>query len=202
MLKTTALAFAAIALSLVALWGRHTPRSEREDGKEVQEAALHRDVGDIRRPDMIRSLDRQAAEKIRKDRMFGIPLGGLLFLAIERLDSHQAHETSHVPAADAIASLAIFNRSSVVADHGREGVSLPGVASNATHVYSLHSKGRPLPALSDSSDASDARLPVLQVEQPVAGGRGGRIGSRRLGLLVRASDQDTMTQNLDASHFS
>ncbi len=36
--------------------------------------------------------------------MLWIPLRGLLFLAIERLDSHQAHETSDVPAADAIAS--------------------------------------------------------------------------------------------------
>ena len=42
------------------------------DRHKVKEATLHRDVGDIGAPDMVRSLDRQAPEQIGPDPVLGV----------------------------------------------------------------------------------------------------------------------------------
>jgi hypothetical protein len=44
------------------------------------------------------------ALQVGEDRMFRIAFCRLLFLSIERLDTHELHESRNVPAADTIAS--------------------------------------------------------------------------------------------------
>lgn len=47
--------------------GQHVAAEPVQDGHEEGEAVQERDVGDIRRPDLVGSLDRQAAQQIGKD---------------------------------------------------------------------------------------------------------------------------------------
>jgi len=46
---------------------QHAPVRHVDDRREMDEAAPHRDVGDIHRPDMVGPLNRRAAQKIRVD---------------------------------------------------------------------------------------------------------------------------------------
>lgn len=55
--------------------------------------------GHVCRPGLIRSIDRQAAQQAREDGMLGMRPTGVL-TAINRLDSHAAHERRDVLAAD------------------------------------------------------------------------------------------------------
>ncbi len=43
------------------------------DGHEKDEAARHRDVGDVGRPDLVGPLDRERAQQVREDRVGPMP---------------------------------------------------------------------------------------------------------------------------------
>lgn len=70
-----------------------------DEGNEVHEAANHRDVSHVRRSDLIRSIEGDAAQQVRDDgiletRPTCVPA------AVNRLDSHAAHERRDVPSAN------------------------------------------------------------------------------------------------------
>src|SRR5680860_926697 len=67
--------------------------------RQVDKAARHRDVGQIHGPDLIGSLNAQAAQQIRIDLVPGIAATGV-GLAVQRLDTELAHERRNVLAAD------------------------------------------------------------------------------------------------------
>ena len=54
---------------------QHPATRPVQDRKQIHEAPLHRNVGDIGRPDMIGRDDRQIAQQIGIDRMGGMPAG-------------------------------------------------------------------------------------------------------------------------------
>lgn len=63
-----------------------------------------RTVGDIRRPDLIRTRDRQVSEQIGIDPMAGMSAAERRF-AIQGLDSHAAHQRGHLVSANGTALL-------------------------------------------------------------------------------------------------
>ena len=69
------------------------PARPVNDLHQIKEAALHRDMGDVGAPDMVRSLDRQAPEQIGPDPVLGVWIAGVR-RPIDRLKPHQAHQTS------------------------------------------------------------------------------------------------------------
>ena len=74
-------------------------RSIRGDGDEIDEAARHRDIGDIRRPDLIGPLDLHAAQQIGINLVARRGFRGVA-APIDRLDPHAPHQRCHVSAAD------------------------------------------------------------------------------------------------------
>jgi hypothetical protein len=70
-----------------------------EHDREIHEAARHRDVGDVHRPDLVRTCDRQAAQQIGIDLVAGFRPGGAR-TAVERLYPHPPHQCFDMPAAD------------------------------------------------------------------------------------------------------
>ena len=70
------------------------------DRHQVEEAAPHRDIGDVGAPDMVRPLDRQAPQQIRVDPVLGVGRAGAR-RPIDRLKPHQAHQTTGPAAPDA-----------------------------------------------------------------------------------------------------
>ena len=83
---------------------RHPPRQDPaaepvDDGRQVDEAARHRDVGDVHRPHLVGPLDRQPAQQVRIDLVAGRRLRRVR-PAVERLDPHAPHQRRDVPAAD------------------------------------------------------------------------------------------------------
>src|SRR5438445_4678029 len=75
-----------------------TGRPVEHDG-EIDEAARHRDVGDVHGPDLVWARDLHAAQQIRIDLVARFGLGGAR-TAIERLYPHPTHQRLHMPAAD------------------------------------------------------------------------------------------------------
>ena len=61
------------------------------DRDQIEEAAAHRDVGDVGAPDMVRPLDRQAPQQIRVDPVLGMRRAGPQ-RPPDRLKPHQAHQ--------------------------------------------------------------------------------------------------------------
>src|SRR5664279_4505418 len=78
---------------------QHAPAVPVDHGRQVDEAARHRDVGDVHRPDVVRTRDRQHAQQVRVDR---VPwrLLARVGLAVQRRDAHAPHQRGHVLAAD------------------------------------------------------------------------------------------------------
>lgn len=72
------------------------------DSKQVHEASLHRDVGDVRRPDVIRLNDFQIAQQVGIDLVCRMPLAGVGF-AIPRMDAHAPHQGPDTFSADEVA---------------------------------------------------------------------------------------------------
>lgn len=70
-----------------------------DDGHEVHEAASHRDLSHVRRPDLVRAIDAQTAQQVREDGMLGMRPAGVL-PAVNRRDPHAAHQCRDVLAAD------------------------------------------------------------------------------------------------------
>ena len=79
------------------------------DRHQVEEAALHRDIGDVGAPDVIRPLDRQAAQQIRVNPVLGVRIAGPR-RPIDRLKPHQTHQTAGPTAPDPHACAAQMKR--------------------------------------------------------------------------------------------
>lgn len=60
-------------------------------GHQIDEAAPHRNVGDVRRPDLIRPVDAQVPQQIRIDVTARCLLAGVGF-PVEGFDAHLGHE--------------------------------------------------------------------------------------------------------------
>ena len=71
-------------------------------------AALHRDVGDVDRPDLVRELRLVIAQQVWHDGFFEIPLGKV-GLRVNGVDAHLPHELPHGLAADVVALLLQFH---------------------------------------------------------------------------------------------
>ncbi len=83
---------------------RQSPRQDStagpvEDHGQIHEAAAHRDVGRVHRPDLVRAVDGDAAQQIREHGMLAMPATGPRPL-VERLDAHPAHQRGDMLAAD------------------------------------------------------------------------------------------------------
>ena len=74
-----------------------------QHGKQIDKATLHRDVGDVCRPHVIRASDRQMAQEIGIDLVGGMPLAGVR-LAIQGLNTHAPHQRGDMPPANRMAS--------------------------------------------------------------------------------------------------
>ena len=79
--------------------GQNEPARPVHDRHQVKEAALHRDVGDIGAPDMVRPLDRQAPQQIGPDPVLGVRIAGAR-RPIDRLKPHQTHQPPGPASAD------------------------------------------------------------------------------------------------------
>src|SRR5664280_2479357 len=77
----------------------HAPAEPVDDGGEIDEAARHRDIGDVHRPDLVRTFDLQPAQKIGINL---IPWRGLrrIRLTVDRFDPHAHHQRGDMAAAD------------------------------------------------------------------------------------------------------
>ena len=73
-----------------------------DDGREIDEAARHRYVGDVHRPDLVWPGHRQVAQEVRVDLVPRRWLRGPR-AAIERLDAHRLHQRRHVEPAHLMA---------------------------------------------------------------------------------------------------
>ncbi len=94
--------------SLDAEVGRHADRhavrqhlagGPVENRDQIDETPLHRDVGQLGGPDLVRSVDRQALQQVRIDRVFRMRCAGVA-LAVDRCDLHLAHQRAGMLAAD------------------------------------------------------------------------------------------------------
>lgn len=71
--------------------GEHLATGNIEDGDQKQKSVRHRDITDIRGPDLVRPLDFQARQQVRVNRRLPCRDTRARF-AVERLDPHTAHE--------------------------------------------------------------------------------------------------------------
>src|SRR5215203_202525 len=78
---------------------QHLPAGPVHDRHQVQKAPAHRDVGHVRAPDLVRSLNRKPAEQIRVHPVLGMRQAGPRFL-INRHQAHGAHEAANAMATD------------------------------------------------------------------------------------------------------
>lgn len=83
---------------------QHPATRPVQDGEEIHEAALHGNIRDICRPDVIGTTDREIAEKIRIDGVGRMPPTERRF-AIQGLDPHAAHQRGHLAPANGTALL-------------------------------------------------------------------------------------------------
>jgi len=81
---------------------QHAATGPVEHRAQIHEAPRHRNVGDIRCPDVIRAGDLQVAQEIRVHRMGGMPLAGV-GPAIHGRDAHASHQGGHVPPPNGLA---------------------------------------------------------------------------------------------------
>ena len=76
-----------------------TRRLNQSTTGQIDEAARHRDVGDVHRPDLVGPLDLHSAQEIRINLVARRGFGRVR-LAIDRLDAHPLHHRRHALAAD------------------------------------------------------------------------------------------------------
>ena len=70
-----------------------------DDRRQVDEAARHRDVGDVHRPDLVGPLDLHPAQEIGIDLVARRGFAGVR-AAVDRLDPHALHQRRDMAAAD------------------------------------------------------------------------------------------------------
>ena len=78
---------------------KNPPGEPVDDRREIDEAARHRDVGYIHRPDMVGLVDFQFARKIGINPVAGHGFAGV-WAPMDRLDSHALHQCSDMAAAN------------------------------------------------------------------------------------------------------
>ena len=78
---------------------QHAAAEPVEHHGQIDEAARHRDVGDVHRPHLVRSRDRHPTQQIRVDFVAGLGLGRAR-TAIKRLNRHPLHQRLHVTTSD------------------------------------------------------------------------------------------------------
>ncbi len=83
---------------------QHSATRPVQDGEERHEAPTHGNVGEVRRPDVVRANDLQTAQTIGVDPMGRMPLSGA-GLAIHGGDPHAPHEAGHTPPPNGLAVL-------------------------------------------------------------------------------------------------
>ena len=72
--------------------GEHLSRVPVHDRDEVEEPLLERDVGDVRAPHVVRSIDAEVPQQVGVFRMVRVGLGGR-GLRSERAQTHELHES-------------------------------------------------------------------------------------------------------------
>ena len=72
--------------------GQDLPGGPVHDGNQVHEAPSHGDIGNIRCPNLIGSVNGQSSQQIGVDRVLRLPSTGTR-LGCQRFDSHDQHET-------------------------------------------------------------------------------------------------------------
>ena len=82
--------------------GEHAAAGPIDDRHEIDEAPAHRDVGDIRGPDLVGPVDLQVPEQVRIDGMGRMAPAGI-GLPVQRLDTHLLHQRADVLAANHMA---------------------------------------------------------------------------------------------------
>ena len=65
-----------------------------ENGTQVEEAALDRDICDVARPDLVGPVNRQVPQQVREDRMGGMTTGEIRF-PVNRFQPHLSHQPPH-----------------------------------------------------------------------------------------------------------
>ena len=79
--------------------GQHMPARPVHDRYQVEEAAAHRDVGDVGPPDMVRPVDAQVLEQVGPDTVLGVRIAGPR-RPVDRLKTQQAHKPAGPSAPD------------------------------------------------------------------------------------------------------
>jgi hypothetical protein len=75
------------------------PAEDIDDGGQIDEAARHGNVGDVRRPDLIGPFDLHPAQKIRIDLVTRRGFAGVR-TAVDRRYSHAIHQARHMAPPD------------------------------------------------------------------------------------------------------
>src|SRR6202142_4590269 len=81
---------------------QHFAARHIQNRHQVQKTVRHRQIGQIRGPDLIRPIDHQVLQQVGINRRPACR-DTRARLAVQRLDPHQAHERAHVPAPDLMA---------------------------------------------------------------------------------------------------
>ena len=74
--------------------GQHPPARPVHHRHQVKEPTLHRNVGDVRAPRLIRALDRNSSQQIGIHAVLRVRYGGPRF-AVDRLQPQQTHQPPH-----------------------------------------------------------------------------------------------------------
>ena len=84
------------------------PAAPVDERREVHVASLHRDVGDVNRPNLVWELRFVIPQQVRHDGLLEVPFGKV-DLRINGMDAHVPHESPHGLSADVITFLLQFH---------------------------------------------------------------------------------------------
>src|SRR5215210_2864116 len=80
---------------------QHLARPPVHDRDKIQKPASHRNVGEIRAPDLVRPVDRQVSEQIRVDPMLRMR-DRRAWPLVDRYKAHYRHQSAHALAVDLV----------------------------------------------------------------------------------------------------
>ena len=134
---------------------QNAPRKDIEDRREIDETASHRHVANVRRPDLVRPVDRHPTQQILINLVSGRRLARV-GPAIDRLDPHPLNQRRHISPAydDAFAPQQIPQHPCA-----RKGMIEMQFIEPA-HYIQIHGQDRPRRAVVlTEGDAQSLRLP-------------------------------------------
>ena len=112
---------------------QHSTTGPVEHREQIDEAPCHRNVGDIRRPDVIGATDRQIPKEIGRDGVGRLPVARAR-LAIQSLKAHASHQGRHMSPSNGLALLP-----QEIAQHADAGKRMKPVEFiQPTHQRELH----------------------------------------------------------------